>query len=188
MAAQLQAGDLLDGRYRIGASIAHGGMSTVYHCIDTRLDRDLAAKVMDPALAADPAARTRFEREARAVARLDHPCLVNVFDQGTDERADGDLVFLIMELVPGGTLRELLRERGPMPPHAALAVTEPVLQAQGRFDDTCPPAWARATQQALTGAGVDSTLEWYDDGHAFGPAFVAAMERTVRFLRARMPA
>jgi beta-lactam-binding protein with PASTA domain/serine/threonine protein kinase len=129
VAAQLQAGDLLDGRYRIGASIAHGGMSTVYHCIDTRLDRDLAAKVMDPALAADRDARTRFEREARAVARLDHPCLVNVFDQGTDEREDGDLVFLIMELVPGGTLRELLRERGPMPPHAALAVTEPVLQA-----------------------------------------------------------
>lgn len=129
MVAQLQAGDLLDGRYRIGATIAHGGMSTVYHCIDTRLDRDLAAKVMDPALAADPASRTRFEREARAVARLSHPCLVNVFDQGTDPRPDGDLVFLIMELVPGGTLRELLQERGPMPPHAALAVTAPVLEA-----------------------------------------------------------
>ena len=129
MAAQLNVGDLIDGRYRIGASIAHGGMSTVYHCIDTRLDRDLAAKVMDPALAADPDARTRFEREARAVARLNHPCLVNVFDQGTDHRPDGDLVFLIMELVPGGTLRELLRERGPMPPHAALAVMEPVLEA-----------------------------------------------------------
>ena len=51
-----------------------------------------------------------------------------------------------------------------------------------------PPPWARATQRALTGAGVDSTLEWYDDGHTFGPAFVAAMDRTVRFLRARMPA
>lgn len=129
VAAQLQPGDLLDGRYRIGAGIAHGGMSTVYHCIDTRLDRDLAAKVMDPVLAADPVSRTRFEREARAVARLNHPCLVNVFDQGTDRRPDGDLVFLIMELVPGGSLRELLRERGPMPPHAALAVMEPVLQA-----------------------------------------------------------
>ncbi|MCK9825491.1 prolyl oligopeptidase family serine peptidase [Nocardioides cavernae] len=67
-------------------------------------------------------------------------------------------------------------------------ITEPVLLAHGRFDDTCPPAWTRATQRALTEAGVDSTLEWYDDGHAFGPAFVAAMERTVRFLRARMPA
>ena len=55
------------------------------------------------------------------------------------------------------------------------------------YDDTCPPRWARATQRALVRAGVDSTLEWYDDGHAFGPSFVAAMDRTVRFLDARMP-
>jgi dipeptidyl aminopeptidase/acylaminoacyl peptidase len=67
-------------------------------------------------------------------------------------------------------------------------IREPVLLVHGRFDDTCPPRWARATQRALTRAGVDATLEWYDDGHAFGPAFVAAMDRTVRFLRARMPA
>ncbi len=67
-------------------------------------------------------------------------------------------------------------------------VTEPVLLVHGRFDDTCPPRWASATHRALTRAGVDSTLEWYDDGHAFGPAFVAAMDRTVRFLQARMPA
>ena len=67
-------------------------------------------------------------------------------------------------------------------------ITEPVLLVHGRFDDTCPPGWAGATQRALTRAGVDSTLEWYDDGHAFGPAFVAAMDRTVRFLRKRMPA
>ena len=50
------------------------------------------------------------------------------------------------------------------------------------------PPWARATQRAMTKAGVDATLEWYDDGHAFGPAFIAAMDRTVRFLDARMPA
>ena len=67
-------------------------------------------------------------------------------------------------------------------------ITEPVLMVHGRFDDTGPPRWARATQRALAAAGVDSTLEWYDDGHPFGPAFVAAMDRTVRFLRARMPA
>jgi dipeptidyl aminopeptidase/acylaminoacyl peptidase len=67
-------------------------------------------------------------------------------------------------------------------------IAEPVLLVHGRVDDTCPPRWAAATQRALTRAGVDSTLEWYDDGHAFGPAFVAAMDRTVRFLRARMPA
>lgn len=129
MAPHLQAGDLIDGRYRVGATIARGGMSTVYHCVDTRLDRDIAAKVMDPSLSADPASRTRFEREARAVAQLNHPCLVNVFDQGVDHRPTGDTVFLIMELVPGGTLRELLRERGAMPPYAALAVMAPVLEA-----------------------------------------------------------
>ncbi|MCW2738798.1 prolyl oligopeptidase family serine peptidase [Nocardioides sp.] len=67
-------------------------------------------------------------------------------------------------------------------------IGEPVLLVHGRFDDTCPPPWTRASQRALTAAGVDSTLEWYDDGHAFGPTFVAAMDRTVRFLRARMPA
>ena len=67
-------------------------------------------------------------------------------------------------------------------------VAEPVLLVHGRFDDTCPPRWATATHRALRAAGVDSTLEWYDDGHAFGPAFIAAMNRTVRFLDARMAA
>jgi uncharacterized protein len=60
-------------------------------------------------------------------------------------------------------------------------ITEPVLMVHGRFDDSCPPPWAAATQRALRKAGVDSRLEWYDDGHAFGPAFNAAMDRTVRF-------
>jgi len=60
-------------------------------------------------------------------------------------------------------------------------ITEPVLMVHGRFDDTCPPPWATATQRALVQADVDSQLEWYDDGHAFGPAFNAAMDRTVRF-------
>ena len=60
-------------------------------------------------------------------------------------------------------------------------ITEPVLMVHGRFDDTCPPPWAAATQRALVAAGVDSQLEWYDDGHAFGPAFNAAMDRTIGF-------
>jgi dipeptidyl aminopeptidase/acylaminoacyl peptidase len=65
-------------------------------------------------------------------------------------------------------------------------ITEPVLMVHGRFDDTCPPRWAAATQRALTRAGVDSRLEWYDDGHAFGPSFYAAMNRTVRFFDRRL--
>lgn len=62
------------------------------------------------------------------------------------------------------------------------AITEPVLMVHGRFDDTCPPPWATATHRALLRAGVNSQLEWYDDGHAFGPAFLAAMDRTIRYL------
>jgi uncharacterized protein len=62
-------------------------------------------------------------------------------------------------------------------------ITEPVLLVHGRYDDTCPPRWARESHRALRSAGVDSTLEWYEDGHAFGPAFNAAMDRVVRFVR-----
>lgn len=67
-------------------------------------------------------------------------------------------------------------------------ITEPVLLVHGRYDDTCPPRWASATQRAMRQAGVDSQLEWYEDGHAFGPAFFAAMNRTVQFFDARLPA
>jgi len=65
-------------------------------------------------------------------------------------------------------------------------ITEPVLLVHGRIDDTCPPRWATATYHALRAAGVDAQLHWYDDGHAFGPAFNAAMARTVRFFDRRL--
>ena len=116
-------GALLDGRYRVEDKIATGGMSTVYRGLDVRLDRPVALKVMDSRYANDSQFLTRFQREARAVARLKDPGLVAVYDQGLDAAHP----FLVMELVEGGTLRELLRERGPMPPHAAAAVLRPVL-------------------------------------------------------------
>ncbi|WP_064439202.1 Stk1 family PASTA domain-containing Ser/Thr kinase [Hoyosella altamirensis] len=118
-------GSLLDGRYSIDAPIARGGMSMVYQGMDLRLDRPVAIKVMDPRFSDDPQFLDRFELEARSIAKLTHPSLVSVFDQGTDQHH----VFLVMELVQGGTLRELLRERGPMPPYAAAAVARPVLRA-----------------------------------------------------------
>jgi dipeptidyl aminopeptidase/acylaminoacyl peptidase len=65
-------------------------------------------------------------------------------------------------------------------------ITEPVLMVHGRLDDTCPPPWATATHRALRKAGVDAQLQWYDDGHAFGPAFTAAMARTVGFFDRRL--
>jgi len=116
-------GTMLDGRYRVEAAIATGGMSTVYRGIDIRLDRPVALKVMDARYAGDQQFIARFQREARAVARLKHPGLVGIYDQGIDTAHP----FLVMELVEGGTLRELLAERGPMPPHAVVAVLHPVL-------------------------------------------------------------
>ncbi|MFI9718706.1 Stk1 family PASTA domain-containing Ser/Thr kinase [Streptomyces sp. NPDC052396] len=118
---------LLDGRYRIEARIAAGGMATVYRALDTRLDRVLALKVMHPNLAGDEAFTERFIREAKSAARLDHPNVVSVFDQGTD---DG-YVYLAMEYVAGCTLRDVLRERGALQPRAALDIMEPVLAALG---------------------------------------------------------
>ncbi|MFI5528097.1 Stk1 family PASTA domain-containing Ser/Thr kinase [Kitasatospora sp. NPDC051853] len=120
-------GTLLDGRYRIEQRIAVGGMATVYRATDTRLDRTVAVKVMHPSLARDTEFTGRFIREAKAVARLAHPNVVNVFDQG----ADGSAVFLAMEYVPGRTLRDLLRDRGALSVRATLDVLEPVLAALG---------------------------------------------------------
>ncbi|MGI9124450.1 MAG: protein kinase domain-containing protein [Mycobacterium sp.] len=120
-------GAVLDGRYRVEAAIATGGMSTVYRGLDVRLDRPVALKVMDARYAGDQQFLARFQREARAIARLKHPGIVAIYDQGNDARHP----FLVMELVEGGTLRELLRERGPMPPHAVAAVLRPILGGLG---------------------------------------------------------
>ncbi|MEU9125572.1 Stk1 family PASTA domain-containing Ser/Thr kinase [Streptomyces sp. NPDC048506] len=120
-------GQLLDGRYRVQARIAAGGMATVYRAVDTRLDRVLALKVMHPSLATDGAFVERFIREAKSVARLSHPNVVGVFDQGTD----GTYVYLAMEYVAGCTLRDVLRERGALQPRAALDILEPMLAALG---------------------------------------------------------
>jgi beta-lactam-binding protein with PASTA domain len=120
-------GQVLDGRYRVDARIAVGGMATVYRALDIRLDRVLALKVMHPTLAADGSFVERFIREAKSVARLAHPNVVQVFDQG----ADGSYVYLAMEYIAGCTLRDVLRERGALQPRAALDILEPVLAALG---------------------------------------------------------
>ena len=122
-------GTVLDRRYRIDAPIARGGMSTVYAGTDLRLDRQVAVKVMAPALAHDPAFTERFVREARTAARLSHPNAVAVFDQGAEQTAAGWVVFLVMELVTGATLREVLHRRGRLRPDEAVSVLEPVLAA-----------------------------------------------------------
>ena len=124
-------GQLLDGRYRIVARIARGGMATVYEAVDTRLDRVVAVKSMHANLVDDDDFVARFIREARSAARLSHANVVAVFDQGTagDPYSPHRVVYLVMELVRGRTLRQVLRERGPLVPRDALMVAEPVLAA-----------------------------------------------------------
>ena len=120
-------GTVLDGRYVVDAVIARGGMATVYAATDNRLDRTVAVKVMRPMLAEDPDFVERFAREARAAARLSSPEVVAVHDQGTDPVTG--TAYLVMEHVAGGTLRDLIRQRGPLPPALALDLLEPVLRA-----------------------------------------------------------
>ncbi|MGP3971566.1 Stk1 family PASTA domain-containing Ser/Thr kinase [Streptomyces sp. 6N223] len=120
-------GQVIDGRYRVDQRIAVGGMATVYLATDARLDRVVALKVMHPTLAGDDTFVERFTREARSAARLDHPNIVGVLDQGTD----AGYVYLVMEYVAGCTLRDLLRERGALQPRAVLDIAEPMLAGLG---------------------------------------------------------
>lgn len=116
-------GSLVGGRYRVVSRLAMGGMATVYLAADTNLDRDVALKVLHPHLSQDPSFAERLEREAKAAARLSHPHVVSVLDRGHD----GDVFFLVMEYVPGRTLRELLDEHGPLAPRQALALIDAVV-------------------------------------------------------------
>jgi beta-lactam-binding protein with PASTA domain len=118
-------GRVLDGRYQVEARVARGGMATVYRALDTRLDRVVALKVMHQLFAENDQFVARFIREAKSAARLSHPNVVAVYDQGED----AGYVFLVMEYVPGRTLRDLLRERTRLAPADALSILEPVLAA-----------------------------------------------------------
>jgi serine/threonine-protein kinase len=120
-------GQVLDGRYRIESRIARGGMATVYLARDLRLDRTVAIKVMHAGLASDEDFVARFIGEAKAAAALSHPNVVAVYDQ----RTDGEHVFLVMEYVPGRTLRDALTSLGRFGPRAALQIIQPVLAALG---------------------------------------------------------
>lgn len=124
-------GRLVDGRYRINSVLARGGMSTVYLATDIRLDRVVAVKVMHRSLAEDPGFVARFEHEAKAAAKLNHPNVVGVFDQGS---YDG-LVFLVMEYVPGHTLRDVIVTYGALEPARALGVVDQVLMALAAAHD-----------------------------------------------------
>ncbi|HEY4616463.1 MAG TPA: PASTA domain-containing protein [Citricoccus sp.] len=120
-------GTVIEGRYEIRSRLARGGMSTVYLAVDRRLDREVALKVLYPHLAESHSLVQRFEQEAKTAARLSHPHVVNVLDQGVDHSPDGDLAYLVMEYVPGYTLRTVLQRRQAMTPRVALAYLEAIV-------------------------------------------------------------
>ncbi|WP_307310305.1 Stk1 family PASTA domain-containing Ser/Thr kinase [Pseudarthrobacter enclensis] len=121
------AGTLVDSRYAVTSRLARGGMSTVYLAVDQRLDREVALKVLHPHLASDESFLDRLGREAKAAARLSHPHVVGVLDQGHD----GNTAYLVMEYIKGHTLRDLLRDRGALTPRLALALIDPVVEGLG---------------------------------------------------------
>lgn len=122
-------GRVIDGRYRIDGRIARGGMAGVYEAHDLRLDRTVALKIMHAGLgdatAGEEDFAARFVREARTAAKLSHPHVVSVFDQGED----GGTVFLAMEYVAGHTLRDVIAKEAPMAPERAMDLLAPVIEA-----------------------------------------------------------
>ncbi|MGC5166515.1 protein kinase domain-containing protein [Luteimicrobium sp. DT211] len=121
-------GTLVDGRYEVVSRIARGGMATVYLAVDRRLDRNVALKIMHAHLVDGVEGAefvSRFRREARAAARLTHPGLVGVYDQGFD----GETSYLTMEYVPGTNLRARLREERTLSLGETLRLLEEVLDS-----------------------------------------------------------
>jgi eukaryotic-like serine/threonine-protein kinase len=117
----------LGGRYHLEEPIASGGAAIVWRAFDENLSRSVAIKLLHPHHATDPTVVERFERESRAAAQLNHPNAVRIYDTGRED----DLVFLVMEHVDGPSLRDVLKEWGPLEPLAVAALGEQVASALG---------------------------------------------------------
>lgn len=116
-------------RYELGEIIGSGGMSDVYAAQDTLLGRDVAVKMLRSEMARDMNFRERFRREARNSSKLNHPNIVAVYDTG-EETIDGiGIPYIVMERIHGNTLRDLLRNDGPMSPQEAAEILQPVCSA-----------------------------------------------------------
>ena len=121
-------GELIDSRYRLTKIVASGGMATIYEAVDTRLDRNVAVKIMHPHLAQDEKFVERVIREAKAAAALSHPNIVSVLDQGWNQ-GGVPCVFIVMELIEGATLRDYIHEQGSLSVERSLQLLMPVASA-----------------------------------------------------------
>jgi eukaryotic-like serine/threonine-protein kinase len=115
------------GRYEVLDVLGRGGMGAVYRARDQLLERVVAVKVLPAEYADDPLLVERFEREARAAARLNHPSIVAVYDTGRD----GTVRYIVMECVPGQSLAQLLNQRGALPVAEAVGIAAQVADALG---------------------------------------------------------
>src|SRR2546423_14047134 len=116
-----------NGRSELVRHIARGGMAEVYLAHDKLLDRPVALKVLFPELSVDRAFVERFRREAQAAANLSHPNIVSIYDWGEEEGT----YFIVMEYVEGRTLRQMIREDGPIPPRRAAEIGADIAAALG---------------------------------------------------------
>ncbi|AUZ41965.1 Serine/threonine-protein kinase [Corynebacterium pseudotuberculosis] len=121
--------DVIAGRYELGEVIGTGGMSEVYSATDTLLGREVAIKMLRADLARDVNFRERFRREAQNSGKLNHPAIVAVYDTGETERGGISTPYIVMERVHGRTLRDIVREDGPLSPTEAAQTLLPVCQA-----------------------------------------------------------
>lgn len=119
----------LGGRYQLGPMIGTGGMADVYLAEDLRLHREVAIKILRSDLARDPAFVTRFNKEALAVAALNHPGIVAVYDSGQEKTTSGVMPYIVMEYVEGKTLRELLHDGDRLLFDRAIEIVEGILNA-----------------------------------------------------------
>ena len=116
-------GATLAGKYRIDERLSEGGMGTVYRGTHVLMDKTVAIKVLRPSLAADEKIVARFSREARAASRISHPNALSVTDIGEDESGH---VFLVMEFLSGRTLKQLIRDEGPLPLPRVVDITRQI--------------------------------------------------------------
>ncbi|MGZ6097626.1 MAG: serine/threonine protein kinase, partial [Myxococcaceae bacterium] len=114
------------GRYRLLEQLGSGGMSVVYRGVDTSLQREVAVKVLHPHLARQQDARARLAREARAVARLQHPNILEVFDFSAPESGDA---YIVTEYIRGQTLRQLIHDKPFDPPEIGAMVVHELAAA-----------------------------------------------------------
>jgi serine/threonine protein kinase len=125
MSPEMDAGTVIDGRYKVISRLGAGGMADVFLAEDMQLGRKVALKLLHRRFAEDPGFVERFRREAQAAAGLQHPNVVSVYDRGSYD----DTYYIAMEYLPGRTLKQLIRDEAPLDPVRAIDITIQILKA-----------------------------------------------------------